>query len=572
MQTPRLETSAHSIAGIKPENQDAWVSEVPEKTSQYIHKGALLAIADGVSACSEARKASHTAVSSFTSDYYSTPDSWTIRHSAAKVLNALNRWLYQQGHQDPREMGSWCTTFTAVVIKSTTAHIIHTGDSRAWRYRNGHLECLTQDHVASMGGRQFLGRALGMSPGIEIDYRMEPLAEGDILLLTTDGIHDVLSEDELSETLRNTLDLNSDLNSDLNGDLNSASQTLVDRALKQGSTDNLSCVICRIIQLPAGEQDERLQQLAELHFPPELYPGQSLDGYRVLETLHASKRSQLYLAEDRDTGLQVVLKTPSVNFEDDPDYLEGFVREEWIGRRIKHPSIMKVLAPKPGRKFLYHVCEYIKGQTLRAWMQDHPCPELIEVRELARQIINAVRGLHRLQVLHQDLKPENLMIDSDGRIKLIDFGTARVAGEITESLFDDQGSVPQGTKNYTAPEYFLNGWVDERADQFSIGVIIYEMLTGQLPYPEQSGDNIRVRHYQHMQYQPAMNLPGWIDATLAKATAPDPARRYTSLSEFLHDLTQPNPHFEKPAFQPLIEKKPLLTWQLISFLLLCLNL
>ena len=564
MQTPGLETAAYSVAGIKPENQDAWVSEIPKSSSQRLHKGDLLVIADGVSACSEARKASLTAVSSFASDYYSTPDSWTIRHSAAKVLNALNRWLYQQGHHDPREMGSWCTTFTALIIKSTTAHIVHAGDSRAWRLRNSQLECLTQDHVASMGGRRFLGRALGMSPSIEIDYRMEPLEEGDIILLTTDGIHDHLSEDVLCEILQNS------------SNMNTASRALVDSALAVGSDDNLSCVLCRIISLPAGLQAEKLQLLADLQFPPELYPGQKLDGYRILEPLHASKRSQLYLAEDMDTGQQVVLKTPSINFEDDPAYLEGFVREEWIGRRIKHPSIMKVLAPKPERRFLYHACEYIRGQTLRAWMQDHPTPELIEVRELARQIINAVRGLHRLQVLHQDLKPENLMINADGRIKLIDFGTARVAGEMTESLTDNQAdhqnNFPRGTKNYIAPEYFLNGPVDERADQFSIGVIIYEMLTGLLPYPEHSGDSIRVRHYQHMQYQPARNLPSWIDSTLAKATAPDPAKRYTALSEFFQDLSHPNLAFEKPAYQPFIKKKPLLTWQLVSFILLCLNL
>lgn len=560
MQTPRLETAAHSIAGIKPENQDAWVAEISSNTSQRLHKGDLLAVADGVSACSEARRASHTAISNFTSDYYSTPDSWTIRHSAAKVLNALNRWLYQQGHQDPREMGSWCTTFTAIIIKSTTAHFIHTGDSRAWRFRNKQLDCLTQDHVASMGGRQFLGRALGMSPSIEIDYRIEPLEEGDILLLSTDGIHDYLSEEAFCEILQSS------------DNLNKVSQTLVNRALAKGSTDNLSCVLCRILQLPTGEQTEKLQQLAELNFPPELYPGQKLDGYQILEALHASKRSQLYLAEDVDTGQRVAIKTPSVNFEDDPDYIEGFNREEWIGRRVKHPAIMKVFPPKPGRRFLYHACEYIKGQTLRAWMQDNPTPDLVEVRDFARQIIHAVRGLHRLQILHQDLKPENLMIDSTGRIKLIDFGTARVAGDLNGELDNDQDNTPPGTKNYIAPEYFLNGPIDERADQFSIGVIIYELLTGQLPYTEQSGNNIRIRHYQHMQYQPADTLPDWINSTLAKATAPDPAKRYTSLSEFLHDLTHPNPHFEKPAFQPFIEKKPLLTWQLISFTLLCLNL
>lgn len=507
MQTLKLGISSLSKAGKKHENQDALIARIPDNASQLRYKGALLAIADGVSACSEARKASHTAIASFTSDYYSTPDSWSVRNSAAKVLNALNRWLYQQGHQDHRETGSWYTTFTAIIIRSNTAHIIHTGDSRAWRLRVGQLDCLTRDHTASMGGRQFLGRALGMSPDIEIDYRMEPVEEGDLLLLTTDGIHDFLSEQEIVTLVKDS------------HSLVSTSETLVDKALNAGSTDNVSCILCHIDQLPGAEQEEHLHQLAQLNLPPDLYPGQTLDGYRILESLHASKRSQLYLAEHPDDGKMVVLKTPSVNYEDDPEYLEGFIREESIGRRITHPSIMKILPPRPGCRFLYHACEYIEGQTLREWMQDHPVPELADVRHLVRQIISAVRGLHRQQILHQDLKPENLMMDSNGRIRLIDFGAAHIAGEPREPTAPSTSGLP-GTKNYMAPEYFLDGTIGEHSDQFSIGVITYELLTGALPYPEHPGDSVRIRHYQHLRYRRAEQLPDWINGTLARATTP----------------------------------------------------
>ncbi|WP_153301583.1 bifunctional protein-serine/threonine kinase/phosphatase [Endozoicomonas arenosclerae] len=567
MKQLRITTAGASSAGIKEENQDAWVAEVPAQSSVMTHKGAVLALADGVSACTEARRASHTSISSFTSDYYSTPDSWTARHSAAKILSALNRWLYQQGHTDPRDQGSWCTTFTAMILKSATVHLVHTGDSRAWRLRNGELECLTRDHTAIMGGRYYLGKALGMSPDVEVDYRSEALDTGDILLLTTDGIHDFLSQDDLIESFSQS------------DSLDEVAQSLVEKALKQGSNDNLTCVVCRVDEVPAGDQAENLQRLAELRLPPDLYPGQILDGYRILEALHASKRSQLYLAEDTqsegDSPNHVVIKTPSINFEDDPDYLEGFMREEWIGRRVQHPSVMKVFAPKPGRQFLYHTCEYIRGQTLRSWMQDNPKPSLTEVRGIVQQIITAIRGLHRLQILHQDLKPENLMFDQEGRLKLIDFGSARVAGD-RESQQGSQTELPQGTKNYTAPEYFLDGNIDERADQFAIGVMAYELLTGELPYPEHSGSSIRVRHYQHMKYRPAnqsdSSIPSWIDSALAKAVAADPAKRYPALSEFLQDLKQPNSSFQSRSFQPLIERNPVLTWQLIALLLLIINL
>ncbi|MGI9278781.1 MAG: protein kinase domain-containing protein [Endozoicomonas sp.] len=571
MKPLRMTTAGASSAGIKAENQDAWVAEVPDNTSVMNYKGAVLALADGVSACTEARRASHTSISSFTSDYYSTPDSWTARHSAAKILSALNRWLYQQGHTDPMDQGSWCTTFTAMILKSATLHLVHTGDSRAWRIRNNELECLTRDHTATMGGRQYLGRALGMVPDVEVDYKSEVLDAGDILLLTTDGIHDFLSQDTIKESFSQQKSLDE------------VAQQLVDLALKNGSNDNLTCVIGRVEEVPAGDPSENLQRLSELRLPPDLYPGQILDGYRILEELHASKRSQLYLAEDTlsetATANHVVIKTPSINYEDDPDYLEGFIREEWIGRRVKHPSVMEVRAPRSGRQFLYHTCEYIKGQTLRSWMQENPKPSLTEVRDIVAQIITAIRGLHRLQILHQDLKPENLMFDLEGRLKLIDFGSARVAGD-SENRQSHQTDLPQGTKNYTAPEYFLDGTinerVDERADQFAIGVIAYELLTGELPYPEHSGSSIRVRHYQHMQYRQAnqtdSSIPAWIDSALAKAVAADPAKRYPTLSEFLQDLKQPNSSFQSRSFQPLIQRNPVLTWQLIALLLLIANL
>ncbi|KEQ17194.1 bifunctional protein-serine/threonine kinase/phosphatase [Endozoicomonas numazuensis] len=566
MKQLKMTTAGVSSAGIKEENQDAWVAEVPDNTSTMNYKGAVLALADGVSACTEARRASHTSIRSFTSDYYSTPDSWTARHSAAKILSALNRWLYQQGHTDPLDQGSWCTTFTAMILKSTTLHLVHTGDSRAWRIRNNELECLTRDHTATLGGRQYLGRALGMAPDVEVDYKSEILDDGDLLLLTTDGVHDFISKDTIKECFSQQKPLDE------------IAQQLVDLALEKGSNDNLTCVIGRIDQVPAGDPTENLQRLSELRLPPDLYPGQILDGYRILEELHASKRSQLYLAEDTQADTpgphHVVIKTPSINFEDDPDYLEGFMREEWIGRRIKHPSVMEVLPPRTGRQFLYHICEHIRGQTLRSWMQENPKPSLTEVRDIVAQIITAIRGLHRLQILHQDLKPENLMFDQEGRLKLIDFGSARVAGDF-ENQQTLQSELPQGTKNYTAPEYFLDGVIDERADQFAIGVIAYELLTGELPYPEHSGSSLRVRHYQHMKYRPAnqsdSSIPSWIDSALAKAVAADPAKRYPALSEFLQDLKQPNSSFQSRSFQPLIERNPVLTWQLIALLLFMVN-
>ncbi len=215
-------------------------------------------------------------------------------------------------------------------------------------------------------------------------------------------------------------------------------------------------------------------------------------------------------------------------------------------------------------------------------MQDNPKPSLVEVRDIIRQIISAVRSLHRLQVLHQDLKPENLMIDEKGRVRLVDFGSVQIAGEA--HLNNDQGQdiapIPQGTKNYIAPEFFCsdqkNIVIDEKTDQFAIGVIAYELLTGQLPYKEQIGSIINSKQYCQLKYQPATQhrteIPDWIDFALAKATDQNPRLRYLALSEFNQALKQPDPNFNKQQNPPLMERNPILTWQLIALCLFILNL
>ena len=550
-------------AGIKPENQDACAIRIPDNSNTLTHKGAVALVADGVSACTRAREASHTSISSFMADYYSTPDSWQVRHAAGKVITAINSWLHYQGQHHINNDTDLCTTFSGIVLKSNTAHLLHIGDSRIYRLRKQHLECLTEDHTSRLGQRQYLARALGMHRHTEVDYRTETLQAKDVFILTTDGIHDVLSHREIGACCQE------------NCGLQQIADSLVQAALSAGSSDNLTAVICRIEDLPTEDNHETLERLAQLRFPPDLEPGQVLDGYRILETLHASTRSQLYLAEDTDSGQQVVIKTPSVNFEDDPLYLDGFLREEWIGRRVNHPAIMALYAPKPGKQFLYQACEYIQGQTLRGWMQDNPKPDLNTVRDLTRQIVSALRGLHRMQILHQDLKPENLMIDRDGRVRLIDFGAARVAGD-TEILSGLHDNTPQGTKNYVAPEYFLGGAIDYRADQFAVGVIVYEMLTGNLPYREVAGNSIRIKHYKHLRFRPVTDdrpdLPEWINLALAKAVAPNPTERYEALSEFCQDLSTPNPAFQSADFQPLMSRNPTLFWQLLCVLLGGINL
>ncbi len=562
----------HTDKGVKTTNEDAFAAILPTEAQRY-SKGAIVSIADGVSCSDNARMASQTSVSNFIQDYLSTPETWDVRTSASRVLSALNSWLFYQGQMTTARHNAYVTTFTSVIFKSTTAHILHCGDSRLYRLREGQLVQLTTDHCMVQGnGSYTLTRALGMDTELKVDYQQRSLREGDLLLFTTDGIHDYLKQHELHQLLEPLLAAEvTFLYEGRHGVLEKTAATVVDAALKAGSTDNLSCLLVRVQELPLESIDESHRNLTRLVIPPVLETGNKLDGYTVLRVLHSGSRSHLYLSSHPHYRRKFVLKVPSTNFTEDPQYLEGFLREQWVGRRISHASIMKIHDPVPDGKFLYHICEYIEGTTLRQWMYDKPMPELNEVRTLVKQLAAALRVFQRMGMLHRDLKPENIMLTPAGEIKLIDFGTVRVNGlqDITTLLAEE---VPVGTADYLAPEYLQGESGEFRSDIFSLGVIVYEMFTGKLPYKFPSQTSIKPVNFKFWKYRSALEhrkeLPLWVDCALAKACAPRPSQRYAALSEFLHDLEVPNQQLlSQHQQQPLLQKNPLLFWQLLSALL-----
>ena len=176
----------------------------------------------------------------------------------------------------------------------------------------------------------------------------------------------------------------------------------------------------------------------------------------------------------------MTLKIPSIDLRGDPAYLKRFAMEEWIARRVNSPYVVKAATSTRQRNFLYAVMEFVDGQSLSQWMIDHPAPELETVRGLVEQIARGLQALHRMEMLHQDLRPANVMIDRTGTVKIIDFGSTWVAG-VSEAAASDTNDI-LGTVQYTAPEYFLGEGGTSRSDIFSLGVIAYEMLAGRLPY------------------------------------------------------------------------------------------
>ena len=203
-------------------------------------------------------------------------------------------------------------------------------------------------------------------------------------------------------------------------------------------------------------------------------------------------------------------------------------------------------------------------------MLDNPAPTLDTVRDLVEQIGKGLRAFHRLEMVHQDLKPENVLVDPHGTVTLIDFGATRVAG-LEDSEIGEQ-AVPRGAALYSAPETFLGEPGSWLSDQFSLGVITYQLLTGQLPYGAEVPKIHSRNQLRGLNYRPARhlreNLPAWVDDTIEKAVHPQAHRRYPALSEYLYNLRHPSVDWHKRHRPPLMERNPVAFWQGVSGLLL----
>lgn len=559
----RISLGQYSDKGRKDCNQDFHGVHLPNEP-QLGAKGIAIALADGISSSDVSQEAAQAAVTAFLEDYYCTSDAWSVKTSGERVLTATNAWLHSQTRQSPhrydRDRGYVCT-FSGLILKSRTAHLFHIGDARIYRLRGAELEQLTEDHRVRISSLQsYLARAMGMDRKVDVDYQALPLAEGEVLLMATDGVYEFIDGTAMAAAIAHCA-----------GDLELAAQAIVEQALQRGSTDNLTIQIIRIDQLPSPESNEMVRQIAELPVAPLLDARMQFDGYQISREIKGSARSHIYLAVDSESGERVVIKTPSVDQQANPAYLERFLMEEWIARRINSPHVVKPCAQTRRRNYLYIVTEYIEGQTLAQWMIDNPKPDLPSVRGLIAQIAKGLQAFHRLEMVHQDLKPDNIMIDGNGTVKILDFGATRVAGVMEIATPIAQINL-LGSAAYAAPEYFLGENGSSRADIYSLGVIAYQMLAGKLPYGAEVAKARTKAAQKKLVYRSVLSeereIPAWIDDAIRKAVEPDPFARYEELSEFVFDLHHPNQAFLNKTRPPLIDRNPVIFWKSVSLVLL----
>lgn len=544
----QLSFAQASATGPRAENQDALrlVTPAPEVAAS---KGYLFALADGVSQCADGGLAARASLQALALDYYATPATWSVAQALDRLLLAQNRWLRAQGSGQPL-----LTTLSALVLRGRRFTLAHVGDCRVYRWHEGNLQCLSEDHVWDQPGMQHvLKRALGLDQHLLVDYLEGELQPGECFLLLSDGVWASLGEQHIQAVLREQTDLQL------------AADTLVASAHLNGSKDNASALLVQVEQLGTANLGDTLAQLQQWPVPGALREGQVIDGWQV-ETLHAHSRQSL-LYKVRDSQNQPwLLKTLPTAREQEPGAAQGLLLEEWFLRRIAGRHFPE-LHTASQRQHLYYVMREYPGQNLATLLAEQgplPLPQWLEV---ARQLLQAVGVLHRRNLLHRDIKPDNLHLGRDGQLRLLDFGLAYCPG-----LSEDPLHELPGTPSYIAPEAFDGHPPSPRQDLYAVGVTLYHLLTGHYPYGEVEAFQ-RPRFGQPVnaaRYRP--DLPEWLQHNLLQAVASDPAQRFETAEHWLLLLERGDRQELPSRPRPLLEREPLKVWRTLALLSLLINL
>ncbi|NWN81596.1 MAG: protein kinase [Halomonas sp.] len=497
-------------------------------------KGACALISDATQRNSMAKQAGDLSVRSFLADYYSTPDHWDVKTSATRVLRSLNGWTYSQGRQVAE--GSYVTSLSALVLRGTQGHLFHMGDTLVFRLRGAEFEQLTRDHVTDLGGYRYPSRALGMDNSIDIDYVGFPAKQGDLFLFTTRAMQGTLMPSEYVQLIRQDA-------SDLDAACDRLAEAAVQRAQSRGFGAGQFCFqLVRIDELPDAQSDSPTRVYGELPIPPELSPGERLDGLEVQAVLSRTAQSRVYRVRDLHSERDMVMKAPSPALSQRNVYLEHFLLQQWVVERVKSPFVVRVMEPSRPRRYLYYLMAYVEGETLADWARRHPQASLAQRLDIANQLGKAVQALHHRDLLHQQIHPGNVLIDAHGQVVLTDFSACRMRDG--GGLKDARELLRQvGLTEHSAPEYALDDDIGRRSDQYSYASTVYWLLTGELPYAVSPDRLLRHTDLEQLVYRRGRKrnpeIPQALDEALRRALDPQRALRYRRMSEFLREVRQP---------------------------------
>ena len=542
-----------SETGPRQRNEDfagaVFGLELPEP-----RRDVVAAIADGIGGTKGGRVAAETAVRGFLDGFCDLPETMEVRRAAARVLNALNGWIYSQGQRDAKLAGMGCT-FTALVLRGRVAHVLHVGDTRAYRLGGDRLTSLTIDHVREGGtGRSsILNRALGVETEVRLDYAAQPMARHDRFVLCSDGVHGILTAETIADILRER------------SASEDTARALVAAALRSGSTDNCTALVLDVVEVPTAESADIGAAIMQLPLIPVPVAGETIDGFVLKVLVSDGRYARLFGAVDEVEGGEVVLKFPKPQVASMATYRAAFVREAWVGARVHSPWVGRTIELPPGRQTcLYTVMPLYPGELLATRLARSPSVGLEEGRNIAIKLARGAAALHRAGIIHRDIKPDNVILEGDESLKLIDLGVVRVPG-----LEDFPPEDIPGTLGYMAPEMLAGEPGNEATDIYALGVTMFRAFTSEFPYGNRDATSPPRRNRPTALSALRPDLPAWLQAALGRAIAIDPTERFRDMLEFAVEMETGPARAPLAVRKPrtLYERSPLLFWQGLAALL-----
>ena len=550
----KFEIGQSSLTGPRERNED-YIGIVTPLTEQLSVKGALIAVADGVSGNAGGGEAAEMTVRTVSADYYATPDTWEPHSALDKVLTAANRWVLSQANAN-RDMAGMATTLSLLIIRGQRYYSAHVGDTRIYLLRDGVLSQLTTDHVWDRPDmRHVLKRAVGLDAHLTADFGEGNLQVGDIFALMSDGVWDSLGEQAIHAGLTkfDTPKL--------------VAEYLTETALKKGSLDNSTAVIVKIDDIGKESLSDLIAGGKQLVVPPKLNVGEVLDDFEVMQILHESRASLLYKVKNINTNQLFVLKTLQPLLANDLDSCNALLNEEWLSKRVVSqyvPQILPLSTEK--RSKLYYVMSWHEGATLQQRLDSGHHFTVAGTAKIGIELMRGLGALHRLSIIHRDIKPANVHIASDQRLRILDLGVA-----YSMNVGKMESMQNPGTPSYMAPELFDGAEANEQSDIYAAGVTLYHLLSRKYPHGE-------VEPFQHpkfgeptalTRYRP--DIPAWLDNIIQKAIARDLSKRFETAEEMLLALEHGELKPISAQRTPLIARARLVKWQWIAIFSFIIN-
>jgi serine/threonine protein phosphatase PrpC len=550
----KFEIGQSSLTGPRPRNED-YVGVVTPSAEQLSIKGALIAVADGVSGNAGGGEASEMTVRTVSTDYYATPDTWEPPTALDKVITAANRWLISQANAN-RDLAGMATTLSLLILRGQRYYLAHVGDTRIYLLRDGTLKQLTTDHVWDRPDmRHVLKRAVGLDAHLAIDFTEGALQVGDVFALMSDGVWETLGEKTIHESLTKF------------DNPQMVAELLSNSAINLKTSDNATAIVVKINALGADTLSERIAGGKHLALPNKLAIGDVIDDFEVVELLHESRASLLYKVRKTDTKQLFVLKTLQPLLANDLESCNGLLNEEWLGKRVVSQFVAQVLPLSiEKRSKLYFVMSWFEGTTLQQRLDSGHYFTAAGTAKIAIDMLRGIGALHRLSIIHRDIKPANIHQANDQRLRILDLGVALSTGN--EEIITQN----PGTPSFMAPELFEDETANAQTDIYAAGVTLYHLLTRKYPYGE-------IEPFQHpkfgeptplTRYRP--DTPYWLENIVLKAVARDADKRFETAEEMLHALEvgELKPLLA-PARTPLIARARLVKWQWIAIFSFVLN-